>query len=41
MAHYRYGVGVTRKGWLTADDVINTFDTKQMEAFLRSRAKGT
>ncbi|MCZ6766878.1 MAG: DNA polymerase/3'-5' exonuclease PolX [bacterium] len=41
MAHYRYGVGVTRKGWLTADDVINTFDTKQMEAFFGSRAKVT
>ena len=39
MAHYRYGVGVARKGWLTAGDVINTLDTLQIETFLRSRRK--
>jgi len=41
IAYYTYGVGTARKGWLTADDVINTYDTKQMEAFLSARGRKT
>ncbi len=34
----RYGVGTARRGWLTADDVINTWPLDRLRAFLR---KGT
>jgi DNA polymerase (family 10) len=34
IAHYRYGVGIARKGWMTKDDVITTYSTQQMEKFL-------
>ena len=30
----RFGVGVARKGWLEAGDVINTLDTAEITRFL-------
>ncbi|HEX7879165.1 MAG TPA: DNA polymerase/3'-5' exonuclease PolX [Candidatus Eisenbacteria bacterium] len=35
LAEERFGVGVARKGWLTAADVINTWDADAIERFLR------
>ena len=32
----RYGVGVARKGWLTAKDVVNAWNTKEVEKFFRT-----
>ncbi|MFH1754256.1 MAG: histidinol-phosphatase, partial [Candidatus Latescibacterota bacterium] len=34
LADYRYGVGIARKGWLSAKDVINSMTAGQMAAFL-------
>lgn len=31
----RYGVGAAQRGWLTADDVINTWPLQALRAFLR------
>jgi DNA polymerase (family X) len=31
----RYGVGMARRGWLTADDVINTWPLDRLREFLR------
>jgi len=33
----RYGIGVARKGWLTPDDVINTFPVEKALARLQAR----
>jgi DNA polymerase (family 10) len=33
----RYGVGTAQRGWVTADDVINTWPLKRLRAFLRHR----
>ena len=30
-----YGVGTAQRGWLTPDDVINTWPLAQLRAFLR------
>jgi hypothetical protein len=30
-------VGIARKGWLTAKDVVNTLPVGEMEKFLRKR----
>ena len=30
----RYGVGTAQRGWLTADDVINTWPLDKLRAFL-------
>lgn len=35
----RYGIGVARKGWLRATDVLNTLDTEQIQAFFQARRK--
>ncbi len=32
-----HGVGVARKGWLEASDVVNTFGVKEVERFLSAR----
>jgi DNA polymerase (family 10) len=38
----RYGVGMAQRGWLTADDVINTWPLPRLRAFLaRHRQGGT
>ena len=34
-----WGVAVARKGWLTARDVLNTRDLKEVEAFLAERVQ--
>jgi len=31
----RYGIGTAQRGWLTADDVINTWPQRRLRAFLR------
>jgi DNA polymerase (family X) len=35
LAHLRYGVGTAQRGWLTAEDVINTWPFDRLTAFLR------
>ncbi|NBM19802.1 DNA polymerase/3'-5' exonuclease PolX [Streptomyces sp. GC420] len=35
LAHMRYGVGTAQRGWLTPDDVINTWPLRRLRAFLR------
>jgi DNA polymerase (family 10) len=37
LAVMRYGIGTAQRGWLTADDVINTWPLKRLRAFLRKR----
>jgi len=33
----RYGIGVARKGWLSAGDVLNTMETEALLDFFRRR----
>lgn len=40
IAHVRYGVGVARKGWLEAGDVINTKTLAEFRAWLQERRAG-
>ncbi|TNC23494.1 DNA polymerase/3'-5' exonuclease PolX [Amycolatopsis alkalitolerans] len=35
LAQIRYGVGTAQRGWLTADDVINTWPLTRLRKFLR------
>ncbi len=35
----RYGIGVARKGWLRASDVLNTLDTQDVLRFFQQRRK--
>ncbi|MGW3729189.1 DNA polymerase/3'-5' exonuclease PolX [Streptomyces sp. NPDC000851] len=35
LAHLRYGVGTAQRGWLTKDDVINTWPQARLQRFLR------
>ncbi|WP_236792447.1 DNA polymerase/3'-5' exonuclease PolX [Amycolatopsis sp. GM8] len=35
LAQIRYGVGTAQRGWLTADDVINTWPLTRLKKFLR------
>jgi DNA polymerase (family X) len=35
----RYGVGIARKGWLRASDVLNTMPTDELLHFFRGRRK--
>ncbi|MFM9372644.1 DNA polymerase/3'-5' exonuclease PolX [Streptomyces sp. Da 82-17] len=35
LANMRYGVGMAQRGWLTTDDVINTWPWTRLERFLR------
>ncbi len=35
----RYGIGIARKGWLRAGDVLNTKSTEELLNFFRSRRK--
>jgi len=37
LAHLRYGVGLAQRGWLTADDVINTWSLTKLRAFVRAK----
>ena len=36
--YVRFGVGIARKGWLTAQDVVNTRDATGFEEWLKERA---
>ncbi|MFB7455350.1 DNA polymerase/3'-5' exonuclease PolX [Streptomyces sp. NPDC056188] len=35
LAHLRYGIGTAQRGWLTPDDVINTWPLRRLRGFLR------
>ncbi|MCP2260666.1 DNA polymerase (family 10) [Streptoalloteichus tenebrarius] len=35
LPHLRFGVGTARRGWLTADEVINTWPLRRLRSFLR------
>ena len=35
LGYPRYGVGSAQRGWLTGDDVINTWPLDRLRAFLR------
>jgi DNA polymerase (family 10) len=37
--YMRYGIGTAQRGWLTADDVINTWPLRALRAFLRKQPK--
>ncbi|MEV0233435.1 DNA polymerase/3'-5' exonuclease PolX [Nonomuraea sp. NPDC050786] len=37
LANLRYGIGTAQRGWLTADDVINTWPLDRLTAFLRKK----
>jgi len=37
IGHIRYGVGIARKGWLEAADVIGTYPLKELMAWRKSR----
>lgn len=34
---YRYGVGIARKGWLEAGDVLNSYSTKKVDAWFEKK----
>ncbi|MET8178692.1 DNA polymerase/3'-5' exonuclease PolX [Streptomyces sp. NPDC005336] len=38
LANMRYGVGMAQRGWLTTDDVINTWPLTRLRRFLRKDA---
>ncbi|MFF4137284.1 DNA polymerase/3'-5' exonuclease PolX [Streptomyces mirabilis] len=35
LAHLRYGIGTAQRGWITPDDVINTWPLRRLRRFLR------
>jgi DNA polymerase (family 10) len=35
LANMRYGIGTAQRGWLTPDDVINTWPERRLRTFLR------
>ncbi|MEU6254805.1 DNA polymerase/3'-5' exonuclease PolX [Streptomyces sp. NPDC047043] len=35
LANMRYGIGTAQRGWLTGDDVINTWPERRLQTFLR------
>lgn len=37
LGHLRYGVGTAQRGWLTGDDVINTWPLERLRGFLRKK----
>jgi DNA polymerase (family 10) len=39
-ADMRYGIGIARKGWLTAADVPNTYTAEQLRAFFAQQRAG-
>jgi DNA polymerase (family X) len=36
LSDVRFGVGIARKGWLQANDVVNTFSLQDVESYLSS-----
>ena len=41
LAYLRYGVGTAQRGWLTKDDVINTWPLTRLRTFLRKSGRST
>ncbi|MGW7294959.1 DNA polymerase/3'-5' exonuclease PolX [Streptomyces xiamenensis] len=39
LAHTRYGVGTAQRGWLTPDDVINTWTWQRLKRFLTAKRR--
>lgn len=39
LADVSYGVGIARKGWLEAGDVLNTMTVQQIERYLKNRSE--
>lgn len=37
LENLRYGVGTAQRGWLTTDDVINTWPLRRLQTFLRAK----
>jgi DNA polymerase (family 10) len=37
LEYLRYGIGVAQRGWLTKDDVINTWPLSKLRAFVRAK----
>ena len=37
LAHLRYGVATAQRGWLTPDNVINTWPLDRLQEFLRKK----
>jgi DNA polymerase (family 10) len=35
--HLRYGIGTAQRGWLTADDVINTWPLRRLREFVSAK----
>jgi hypothetical protein len=40
LACLRYGIGTAQRGWLTPDDVINTWPLRRLRRFLRKHGAG-
>jgi DNA polymerase (family 10) len=40
LGYLRYGVGTAQRGWLTKDDVINTWPLRRLQRFLRKGRSG-
>ncbi|SCK43672.1 DNA polymerase/3'-5' exonuclease PolX [Streptomyces sp. WMMB 322] len=40
LANLRYGVGTAQRGWLTSEDVINTWPLRRLRRFLRKSRTG-
>jgi DNA polymerase (family 10) len=39
--HLRYGVGMAQRGWLTKDDIINTWPLSKLRDFVRTKRRRT
>jgi DNA polymerase (family X) len=39
LSHMRYGVGTAQRGWLTKDDVINTWPLRRLQSFLHAKRR--
>jgi len=40
LSHYRYGVAVARKGWLSKSDILNSMSLDEITRFLDKRKRG-
>ena len=38
VSHFRYGVGIARKGWLTKEEILNTRGVEEIEKWLHDRS---
>jgi len=39
LAHLRYGVGTAQRGWVTADEVINTWPLSRLRQFIKAKRR--